>query len=193
MKKYEYGRIGVLEQNLEKAGIAPEIIEQIMAGGDTIRKGDTPAKKAAWLRDAMFRMDRLLDSDTRHAVRENCACSLGGQRLKTVKAIAKNFTTFEERVQAANEARGVFGHSVTVQNDGKILVSFAPEGQPGYRCYCLPKAEKPLSITYCYCCGGHVKHHLQIALGSELELKVRSSALSSGGKRPCSFLFTRKD
>lgn len=49
------------------------------------------------------------------------------------------------------------------------------------------------SITYCYCCGGHIKHHLQIALGRSLVLKVRSSALSSGHKRPCSFLFTIKE
>ncbi len=38
-------------------------------------------------------------------------------------------------------------------------------------------------------CGGHVKHHLQIALGRDVESAVRSSALSSGGKRPCAFSF----
>jgi hypothetical protein len=78
---------------------------------------------------------------------------------------------------------------VTLQEDGQILVQFAPEGLPHYGCVCLRKAKEPISITYCYCCGGHIKHHLQIALGCKLECQVRSSALSSGGKKPCSFLF----
>jgi len=77
--------------------------------------------------------------------------------------------------------------------NGEILVRFAPEGLDRYRCVCLPKAEKPLPITYCYCCGGHVKHHLQIALGRNLDCTVLSSALSSAGQRPCKFSFRTTD
>ena len=141
----------------------------------------------------MYRMDSLLDKDTRHAVREACACCLGGKRQDLVKAIAKKGGTLEERIQAANEARMVFGHSVSLQEDGRILVCFSPEGLANYRCVCLPQAKEPLPITYCYCCGGHVKHHLQIATGRSLELTVKSSSLSSGGRRPCTFLFTVKE
>ena len=75
----------------------------------------------------------------------------------------------------------MFGHSVEMQEGGRILVRFSPEGLPEYRCVCLPKSRKPISKTYCYCCGGHVKHHLQIAVGVELECEVRSSAPPSGG------------
>lgn len=189
MKTYEYGRIFRLNESLEKAGIAPEVIEQIMEGGEDIRKSAPPEIKADWMHGAMRRMDQLLEKDTRHAVREACACCLGGKRLQLVKAIRQIYATLDERIRAANETRMVFGHSVAMQADGQILVSFAPEGQPGYRCVCLPKAKEPISVTYCYCCGGHVKHHLQIALGESLECTVRSSALSSGGKRPCTFLF----
>ena len=78
-----------------------------------------------------------------------------------------------ERIKAANEAKLVFGHSVTRQEDGRVLVRFQPEGKPPYRCPCLPKAAEPLPITYCYCCGGHVKHHLGIALGREMAVEVR--------------------
>ncbi len=41
--------------------------------------------------------------------------------------------------------------------------------------------------------GGHVKHHLQIALGRKLVGTVRSSALSSAGKKPCAFVFAVQD
>jgi hypothetical protein len=134
MKKYEYGRIGILEENLIKARIDPGIIAEIMAGGSEIRASTKPELKADWLREAMLRMDRLLDKETRHAVREACACCLGGKRLKNSKEIFKNNSTLEERIRAANETPFVFGHSVTMQDDGQVLVRFAPEGLEGYRC-----------------------------------------------------------
>jgi hypothetical protein len=190
MSMYEYGRIAKLAESLENAGITPEIIDQVMEGGESIRKTTPPVKKADWMREAMRRMDRLLEKETRHAVREACACCLGGKRQKLTQEIAKKYATLEERIAAANLTKMVFGHSVTHQEDGKILVCFSPEGLAEYRCVCLPQATEPLAITYCYCCGGHVKHHLQTALGRELELTVRSSSLSSRGKKPCTFLFT---
>jgi len=193
MRTYEYGRINTLAQSLEEADIGPDIANQIMEGGETIRRGTRPEKKAEWLKGAMHRMDKLLDRQTRYAVREACACCLGGKRLKTVKEIAKQNETLEARIQAANEAKSVFGHSVTLEEDGQIRVCFSPEGLPQYRCVCLPKAKEPLSITYCYCCGGHVKHHLQIALGRKLKCKVRSSALASGWKKPCTFIFRMEE
>jgi hypothetical protein len=190
MKKYEYGRIAVLEEKLTRAGVAPEVMAEILAGGEAIRSSSSAEAKADWMREAMHRMDQLLDRDTRCAVREACACCLGGKRLKLSSAIAKDHATLEERIAAANETKFVFGHSVTLEEDGRVLVRFAPDGLPAYHCVCLPGAKAPISATYCYCCGGHVKHHLQHALGHKLSMKVRSSALSSGGTRPCTFLFT---
>lgn len=193
MPTYAYGRIQKLAESLENAGIDPAVCAEILAGGEAILKGTKPEQKAEWMREAMLRMNRLLDLPTRFAVREACACCLGGKRLEISKEIAKKYERFEDRLQAANEARFVFGHSVTLQEDGKILVSFFPAGLETYRCVCLPKAQQRIPVTYCYCCGGHVKHHLQIALGRSLSLTVRSSALSSGGQKPCTFLFTLQD
>lgn len=193
MKRYEYGRIERLGLSLEKAGIAQEVIDRVMAGGEEIRRGTRPEEKAAWLRGAMVRMDETLDEPTRRAVREACACCLGGKRLEVSKGIARDHGSLEERIRAANEAPFVFGHAVTLQEDGRVLVRFAPEGQDRYSCPCLSKAREPLPITYCYCCGGHVRHHLQIALGRKLACEVVSSALSSGWTQPCTFLFTLEE
>ena len=189
LKKYEYHRIGNLAQQLEIARIDREIIDRIMDGGENILRKTSPEKKADWLRGAMIRMNRLLDNDTRKTVREGCACCLGGQRLKISRAIANENETLEARIKAANEAKLVFGNSVSLMENGEVLVRFFPEGLEKYRCVCLPKAKEPLPITYCYCGGGHVKHHLQIALGRVLDCTVLSSALSSGGKLPCTFSF----
>ncbi len=189
MKNYEYHRIGRLAEQLELAKIDRDIIYSIMEGGEGILRKTSPEKKADWFRVAMLRMNKLLDNETRKVVREGCACCLGGQRLKISKAIAQENESLEDRIKAANEAKLVFGNSVTMAENGEILVRFFPEGLARYRCVCLPQAKEPISITYCYCCGGHVKHHLQNALGRNLDCTVLSSALSSGGKRPCTFRF----
>ena len=189
---YEYGRIRKLAESLQEFGIAEDILARIMEGGEDIRKTTKPDKKAEWMKHAMERMDRLLDKETRCAVREACACCLGGRRHKLAKENADKFATLVERIAAADDAHFVFGNGVILHDDGSIAVQFDVEGKPQYRCVCLPKAKEPISITYCYCCGGHVKHHLQTALGFALQCTVRSSALSSGGKKPCTFVFHRR-
>ncbi|MCE5260292.1 MAG: hypothetical protein LLG44_14720 [Chloroflexi bacterium] len=188
--EYEYGRIRSLDAQLRAAGVPEAFRLEIMAGGEAVRKASSQTVKADWLRGAMERMDRLLDHKTRIAVREGCACCLGGKRAEMAKEIGK-LPTIEERIAAANETHYVFGHSVTLEPDGRILVLFAPEGQPLYRCVCLGgEVKEPISLTYCQCCGGHIKHHLQRALGRKLACEPRVTALSSGQQQPCSFLFT---
>ncbi|MBI2299444.1 MAG: hypothetical protein HYU66_10970 [Armatimonadetes bacterium] len=192
-RTYQDGRIHKLAGQLEGAGVAPEVAGEILAGGEAVVKATPPAAKAAWFRGAMERMDALLDEATRHRVRERCACCLGGKRLEISRGIAREHASLEERLQAANEAKFVFGHAVSRQDNGRILVEFAPAGLERYDCVCLRQAGEPISATYCYCCGGHAKHHLQIALGRKLECTVRSSALSSGGREACTFVFGMVD
>jgi hypothetical protein len=190
MKRYQYHRIAKLEEQLRAAFVNEETIGKIMEGGEDILRKTNSETKSGWMRTAMLKMDQSLDLDIRKQVRQGCACCLGGKRLEISKAIARDNHTLGGRISAASRASLVFGHSVT-EVDGEILVHFAPEGQDRYRCVCLPKAEETISVTYCYCCGGHVKHHLQIALGEKLDCEVASSALSSGGKEPCVFRFRR--
>jgi hypothetical protein len=189
MSRYPYGRIDKLAQSLEEAGVECTLSAEIMAGGEAITQKSSAKAKADWFRAAMLRMNQNLDYDTRRAVREACACCLGGKRLALVKEINKRGGTLEERVAAANETKYVFGNGVSLEPDGKIIVRFAPDDSQENRCVCLGKEAGTIAGTYCLCCGGHIKHHLQIALGRELVMNLRSSALASGGKRPCSFIF----
>jgi hypothetical protein len=189
--QYEYGRIVKLAEQLQAAKVPEEKIAVIMAGGESISKTAKQPVKAAWLRGAMERMDQLLDPATLITVREGCACCLGGKRDEISRAIGKDNATLEERIAAANQAHYVFGHSVTMQPDGRVLVCFAPEGQAAYRCSCLGNyTGEPFSLTYCACCGGHIKHHLQQALGRKLSCEAQTSALASGQAQPCRFVFT---
>lgn len=49
MSSYEYGRIKVLAANLAAAGVAADITEQILEGGEAVRKTATAEAKAAWM------------------------------------------------------------------------------------------------------------------------------------------------
>ena len=189
MGTYEDGPVRKLAAALATEGVPEETAERILEGGDQIDRTTSREARGLWIGEACRRMDTLLDARTAHAARERCACCLGGKRLQVSRGIARDHETLEERLHACNEAKFVFGHSVTRAADGDVLVAFYPEGQAQYRCSCLRKTNERLPITYCYCCGGHVKHHLQKALGRKVELvEVRSSALSSGGTQPCTFL-----
>ena len=75
-----------------------------MEGGEKILRKTAPVKKADWMREAMLRMNKLLDLKTRKTVREACACRLTGQPLKVSQAIAKKYKSLEDRIKAANEA-----------------------------------------------------------------------------------------
>jgi hypothetical protein len=193
MAEYRYGRIRKLDQSLRSFGVAPEFTEQIIDGGDAVTERTSPAAKADWLRQAMEKMDRLMDPPTCHSIREACACCLGGKRLAISKGIARDNQTLDDRIRAANEARFVFGHSVSMEGDGRVRVCFFPDNLESFGCPCLPKASEPMPLTYCYCCGGHVKHHLQTALGRKLDVTVVHTSLSTAGKKPCTFLFRLED
>lgn len=189
MKNYEYQRIGRLAKQLLEGEVEAGIIDQIMEGGDSILRKTSPARKADWMREAMIRMDKLLDLKTCRTVREACACRLTGRPLKASQKIARENKSLKDRIKAADQAFSVFGGCVRMQESGEVLVRFSPEGLDHYRCPCLPGADRPLPVSYCFCCGGHVKYHLQISLCRKLEYTIRSTVLSSGGKFPCIFSF----
>jgi hypothetical protein len=192
MKNYENRLIQRLSTQLEKAGIKQETINEIMEGGETISRKAHARKKADWMREAMLRMNSLLDLKTRKAVREACACRLIGRPLKASQAIARRNKSLADRIKAADESFSVFGGCVKMRANGEVLVRFSPEGLDHYRCPCLPGADKSLSVTYCFCCGGHIKYHFQISLGRKLDYDISSTALTSGGKFPCAFSFRIK-
>lgn len=189
MVKYEFGKIDRLYESLVEYRVSASIIDEIMQGGEFIKKDDKPEKKTEWFAGAMSRMDMLLPEDKRREIREACACCLGGKRLQLSKQIARENESLAERIIAANKTGYVFGRGVKAEEDGTLTVTFFNDDLDGYQCVCLRKAGAPISETYCYCCGGHIKHHLQIALGRKLTCKVISSALSSGGKKNCRFSY----
>ncbi|MFB3895806.1 MAG: DUF6144 family protein [bacterium] len=179
MKKYEYHRIEELETQLKKAKVKPAIITRIMRGGDKILKKSKPVEKAEWLRLAMERMDAVLPASVRYQVREECACSTTGGRLKLITKLSAENPELDQFFIAVDRSH-IFGKSVKKQ--GKtVYVDFGLT-----QCVCSPKfATELVSITYCHCCKGHIIKLLEAALQQPLRGDVISSACSGG--KTCRF------
>jgi len=190
MKQYPCGRIERLAKALTAEHVDPAVRAHILEGGEIIAEDPRAESQARWFAESMRRLESSLDPRTARAVRERCACCLRGKRLELSRGIARDHETLEARIAAANEAKLVFGSNVWLTGDGRVRVAFwPPEAQGPFRCPCLRNVPEPLPIIYCYCCGGHVKHHLQKALGRQLEVTVCRSVLASGGEESCEFEF----
>jgi hypothetical protein len=187
MPAVEKFRQALSDQHVDEA-----IVALIMEGYETITDKSKKEKRAAFFAQAVRRMDDLLDADLCHQIRDACACSKGGYRLKAVQKIAEDYEsgTLEEKIQALRQAAHM--GNPTLNEDGTITAQIGAEG--GFPCPCPVfdrlELQEPVSVTYCYCCAGHFRFHYQIALNKKLVTKcVESSALESLGKRPCRFVY----
>jgi len=189
IREYKDGKMEDLNQSLKKHGIKDNIRKKIMKSGESIKKTSKKEAKAEWFCNAMNVMDELLDEKTKKEIREDCACCLEGKRKKVCKEINKKYDTTEDRIKAVNETHFIFGHEIKIIGKGKYEVTFFDEKIPEKRCSCLKIVmEKYMPKTYCLCCGGHIRHHLETILGKRVDVEFITSALTTQGKKSCRFI-----
>jgi len=143
-------------------------------------------------------LDKNLPLEKRLEVMEELGCCKNQKHQAPFKAFYQKFAdkTLKERVLLMTELDPM-GHRV-LNDDGTLSVFWAYGEENNYTCVCpcemmreVKASENPsVSSTFCACCGGHAKALAQTALGIKLKLKsVVSSAISTGGKKRCEFLF----
>lgn len=184
------------KQALSECHVDEDAVAQIMAGYENISDKSKKEKRAAFFAQAVMKMDELLEAETCHQIRDSCACSKGGWRLKAVQKLAKDYEgrTLAEKIEALGQIT-YMGNPV-LNDDGTITAGIGDEN--GFPCPCPVfegiELQEPVSKTYCFCCAGHFRFHYQIALGKNLVTKsVESSALESLGKKPCRFVYAVMD
>ena len=192
MTEYKYGKINRLNKSLIKNGIDNEICQKIMESGETIKTGDKTEKKEDWFLNSMNVMDDLLDGKIKQKVREECACNLKGKRQIMCKELFEKNISVEEKIEEINKNHYVFGKEIKIIGKGTYEVTFWDESMQVKPCACWGHKNtwhlnKKMSSTYCLCCGGHIKHFLEILLGKRVEVVFISSALSSNGEKNCRF------
>ena len=181
---------------LQQLQVDEKVTTAIFEGYENINDGAKKETRAAFFMQAMQRMNALMDDETRQAVRDACACSKEGWRLKAVQKTARETAgqSLEEKLQALGQIK-YMGKPV-LNADGTITAGIGDEG--GFECPCPVfnglGLKETVSATYCYCCAGHFRFHYQIALGKKLVTQaVVSSILESGGEKPCRFVYAIVD
>lgn len=177
-----------LALSLERHGVPFEEALDFIAGSKGIGQKDR-RRLADWFRSNLPILETKYPEQAR-SICEGCACCLGGKRLALAKEIYWTYDTLEARIKALLETPYIIGCYGETLDARSFLVNFFPR-QDFYRCPCLRLEEgeqaEALPASYCWCCGGHLKHHISAALGTAVETELVSSALCSCGREPCVF------
>ncbi len=182
----------------------PNLLRQIP---ETMRKKGIPEETIAQLHipetsgseDVMAlvnQMDKLLTKEQRLSVMQEQGCCKTGKPAVAHRefGIANKGKTLAEKVSLLNEARMVHKAPCRLNDDGTLSVWWGSENLSRGSCPCgftkkLPEGfEVPL--TFCGCCGGHIRSNYQKSLGVKLRLvEIVSSSSNSHGKKRCEFLY----
>jgi len=172
-----------------------KLVGEIGGGGDIV--------------NVIQRMDELLDHDTKYRVLDACACctKTSKARDKQCKEYGKTMADkpLEEKVKGLG---GINFGGITLNDDKTLTVSFCWIIDGKRYCSCgavdvpiiasklllqkknLAVDDRVMPLSYCYCCAGHFRYHLQNALQVKLKTKeIVSSPINSKGERPCEFIF----
>jgi len=177
---------------LQDQHVDPALTARIFEEYEHITDLSSKAQKGAFFTQAVQCMDEVLDVQVCRDIRDACACSKGGYRLKAVQKLAQEYEgrALAEKISALNQVTHM-GKPV-LNPDGTITTGIGEKG--GFECPCPvfngSGVQEPVSLTYCYCCAGQFRFHYQVALGVKLAtIAVLSSALNSLRSEPCRFVF----
>lgn len=143
-----------------------------------------PEKLSLWVKEAMDRMDVLVDDETRSSIMRECGANCANINSRVIEAAKKRrakHKTNEEFIEA-EMAKPQKGTRLERNRDALIL-TYTPRGwSRPIRCYCglmrgLP-SDAMGSSTYCQCGVGFVKMWWEAVLGKPVDVDLLESAIS---------------
>ena len=185
------GQINEIGGNVERlAGL--EVRAKVMQGSQAIVSSSRPETVALWVKEAMRRLDKLTDDQTRQEIMLTCGyhCILVNPKpLERAMARRQKYPSEAAFLEAEvrNPPRGF-----RFAREGQVLIQFyTPRSYgAGMRCYCsllrgLPESET-VSPTYCQCSRGFVERYWEGILGRRVEVDLLETAIS--GAEECKFV-----
>lgn len=141
-------------------------------------------------------MDKLLSKEQCLSIMQEQGCCKSGKGPAAHREFgrANEGKTLKEKVALLNLAQIPHNAPCHLNDDGTLSVYWGSDDMGKKSCPCgftktLPDSfEVPL--TFCGCCGGHIRSNYQKSLGVKLRLKeIVSSSSNSRGKKRCEFLY----
>ena len=180
-------KVNGIKKRLIDMNTNERLIKEIIGNGDLI--------------DITERMEKLLDHETVYEILDSSACATSKKELNSIKKIEAE--TLQKKIERIPDL-GDF-HSdwnVRLNEDNTITAGWIINDNDSYACVCtsvvnkklkvkdIPNEERTMPLTYCFCCAGHCRQHLERLLDIQLRTKeIVSSPINSKGKKPCEFIF----
>ena len=187
-------RVYGIKKRLGQNNIDKKLIREIIGNEDLV--------------EVITRMETSLDSNMVCEILDSCACLGSKEYLIKCKKIGKELTgeSLNEKIIHLN-SKIFTSESITLNNDGTLSAVMVYKNNDMYSCVCsatvckdvkvsdlaLSKGnsdDRVMPLTYCLCCAGSFRRHLQLMLNIELKTKkIISSPINSRGEKPCEFVF----
>ena len=180
-------RVDTIKKRLPKYGINDNQIKDIVGNGDLL--------------DVIERMESMLDSEITYQILDSCACGTSIKAIKEIKEIKAE--KLEEKIKEIAHLNDFHSDwNVCLNKDNTITAGWIIKEKDKYACVCstvvkngvkvsdIPLGDRVMPLTYCICCAGHCRQHLQKLLNIQLKTKeIVSSPINSKGEKPCEFIF----
>lgn len=190
-------RVSGIKKRLEQSDINKNVIKEIIGNGD--------------LTEVVTRMETLLDYDLMYDSLDSCACLGNKEYRKKCENIGKELInkSLNEKINHLNSEILVC-ESISLNKDGTLNAVMVYKSNDKYSCVCsasvcndvkvsdlaLSKGnsdDRIMPLSYCLCCAGSFRRHLQSMLNVELKTKnIISSPINSRGEKPCEFVYEIK-
>jgi len=187
-------RVYGIKKRLEQNNIDKKLIKEIIGNENLI--------------DVITRMETSLDYDMMHECLDSCACLGSKEYRKKCEKIGEELVEKSLNEKIVHLNNNVFvTENISLNNDGTLTAVMVYNNNDKYSCVCsanvykdekvsdlaLPKNnsdDRDMPLSYCLCCAGSLRRHLQLMLNVKLKTKkIISSPINSRGEKPCEVVY----
>lgn len=192
--KDKMARVYGIKKELAQNNVNKKTIKGIIGNGNLI--------------NVIERMENSLDSDMLHQILDSNACGGGKEFIERCKKTGKEIAdkTLSEKIAHVNKISSD-SEKIILNADNTLSATWSFDNNGKYKCVCSAAVKTGVRVSdialennnagdcvmplsYCYCCAGSGRRHLQLQLGVELKTKeVISSPINSKGEKACEFIF----
>ena len=167
------------------------IRNKVMGGSEQISPSTSKIKIAKWVKEAIDKLDTLVDEKTRIKIMENCGYNgsiVNKGVMEKAKARRKKYKNINEFLEA--EQRNPMTGTRLIREGDVMYQFYTPQSYTRpTRCFCsllrgLPVDDR-VSLIYCHCSKGFIKKFWEGILEKPVKVELMQSVVS--GAPECKF------